>query len=253
MIEETLARHERIAFQFSGGKDSTAALLLLRPHWDRMTVYWLDSGDAFPETRRVIEAVRGLGVPWFSRIDGRVREVIERFGPPSDLVPFGHSEAAHDMMVATGPRLQDRSLCCLRSKMLPMHQAMVDDRITLLIRGQKNADRFKGPHRSGDVVDGIELLYPIENWSDGRVLDYLRAEMPDVLPLYQWLDKSGDCMSCSAWLGDRRGEYLAQRHPVAFAEYRRRLDLIAGACAPVVGRIYQSVTVAHGDTNQEEI
>ncbi len=51
------ARHKRIAFQFSGGRDSTAALYLLRAYWSRMTVIHLDTGDQFPETREVVVAV----------------------------------------------------------------------------------------------------------------------------------------------------------------------------------------------------
>jgi hypothetical protein len=51
-LEDAFRRHERIAFQFSGGRDSMAAAWLLRPYWDRMDLLPPGHGDQFPETRR---------------------------------------------------------------------------------------------------------------------------------------------------------------------------------------------------------
>ena len=42
-----VARHEKIGFQFSGGRDSVAALHVMRPHWDRMAIYITDTGDTW--------------------------------------------------------------------------------------------------------------------------------------------------------------------------------------------------------------
>lgn len=230
MHDDVFQRHQRVAFQFSGGKDSTAALLLMRPWWSRMTVYWLDSGDTFPETKAVIHRVLALAGLQVVRIPGRVHEMIERFGPPSDLVPFTASEAAHALAVAQSPRIQDRALCCARSKFVPMHERMLADGITLIVRGQKEADEFKGPHKSGEVEGGIELLYPIEDWSDAQVMAFLADEFPDALDLYEHLNKSGDCMRCTAWLGDSRITYLQEHHPAAFQDVVHRLRQIEAAC-----------------------
>lgn len=241
---DALNRHQRIAFQFSGGKDSTAALFLLRPYWDRMTVYWLDSGDSFPETRALIHEVLSCGINNFVRVQGRVHEVVAEFGPPSEVVPFSASEAAHNFGVAQSASIQDRSMCCARSKMLPMHQRMIDDEITLIIRGQKNCDQFKGPFKSGDRVDGFEFLYPVETWTDQDVFAYLALHCPAAANMYAHLDKSGDCMRCSAWLGDNRGGYLKQHHPIAFHDYRERLRIIAGACAPAITNVFAALADA---------
>jgi 3'-phosphoadenosine 5'-phosphosulfate sulfotransferase (PAPS reductase)/FAD synthetase len=55
-----IERHKpgKAVLQFSGGKDSLACLLLLRPWWDRLTVMWVNTGAAFPETLELMEAVR---------------------------------------------------------------------------------------------------------------------------------------------------------------------------------------------------
>ena len=46
--------HERVALELSGGKDSVACLYLLRHQLHKITVYWLNTGDAYPETLDVI-------------------------------------------------------------------------------------------------------------------------------------------------------------------------------------------------------
>ncbi|MFM0170609.1 phosphoadenosine phosphosulfate reductase family protein [Paraburkholderia sediminicola] len=85
-MHNTITKHERIALQFSGGKDSLAMLHLMRKHWDRMTVYWVNPGDAFPETIALVESVRAL-VPHFVEIAANQPQVIAQFDIPMDLLP----------------------------------------------------------------------------------------------------------------------------------------------------------------------
>src|SRR5213076_1916096 len=124
-MEDVLARHERIALQFSGGKDSLALLYLMRPFWDRLTVYWLDTGDAFPETAALVAEVEAM-VPHFVTVHGIQPEVIAEFGLPSDLVP-ARSTPVGIAATGTGILIQDRYSCCLRSLMLPLHGRMRAD------------------------------------------------------------------------------------------------------------------------------
>lgn len=223
---EPLERHERIAFQFSGGKDSTVALFLLRDYWPKMTVYWLNSGDVFPETKAFVNAVADF-LPNYVEVQGAVNEVIRTYGPPADIIYSGSSEAAYASFTGTTPALQDRALCCIRSKMAPLHARMMEDGITLLVRGQKESDEFKGPYANGDSAAGFEFYYPLEDWTDSDVFKWLSDNDIDI-PLYgSGILRSGDCMSCSAWLGDRRAEYLALNHKEAFDVYAAR---VAATC-----------------------
>ena len=57
-MQDIIERHDLIALQLSGGRDSIACLYLLKPYWDRLTVYWLDTGAAFPETVSLMQQVR---------------------------------------------------------------------------------------------------------------------------------------------------------------------------------------------------
>lgn len=231
-FDDVISRHERIGFQFSGGKDSLASLHIMRPHLDRMTVYWLNTGDCFPETAALVERVRKW-IPNFVEIDGRQPQVIEQYGIPSDLVPasstmFGRL-VGHDQ-----PLIQDRYSCCFRVVMQPLHERMLADGITLVVRGQKSSDRFKGPLKSGDVQDGIEYLFPVEGWTHEQVLAFLAEQGEQVQPFYDAMNTAPDCMSCSAWWEDGRAAYLKKNHPKAYERYQERLNAISRASAEAI-------------------
>lgn len=222
---EALDRHERIALQVSGGRDSIACLYLMLPHLDRMTVYWVNPGDTFPETQEVMDKVRAIS-PNFVEIDGRQPEIVRNFGIPSDIVPSSRTPIG---IVGSGvmkPMIQDRHVCCANVKMVPLHQRMVDDGITLVIRGQKNSDALKAPIRSGAVDMGIEYLFPIEDWTSVQVMKYLQEQGAPIPRFYEMMDSAPDCMTCSAYWENGAAAYLKRYHHQHYLEVQRRLDMI---------------------------
>ncbi len=219
-----LGEHKKIALQFSGGKDSLATLIFMKPYWKDLTVYHLDSGDQYPETIELVKKVENT-VPNFVRVQGRQKETIESMGIPSDIVPT--SATWFGNMIGHGNvRINDRYSCCYNSIMLPMYERMVADGITLIIRGQKNADDHKPPLRSGDVLEGVEYLYPVEEWTHAETLEFIAENGWQVPQFYEMLNTSPDCMTCSAWWDDGRAQYLKKYHPESFVEYQRRLGII---------------------------
>lgn len=228
-VAAAIKRHERIALQLSGGKDSLATLFLLHEHWDKLTVYWTNTGDAVPEVQAVVESIKAM-VPNFVEISGCVREQVEAFGLPSDLVPTTSTQFGISAYEG-GTKLQDRFQCCYNSLMLPMQERMEQDGITLIIRGQKSADTMKSPLRSGALENGIELLFPIEHWTDAEVFTFLEenAFVPD---FYQGLGASPDCLTCSAYWSEGRATWLKKTHPDAHAVYQGKLDIIREAVMP---------------------
>lgn len=223
-MQEIIDRHQHIALQFSGGADSLACLYLMRPYWDRLTVYWTDTGAAYPETLQTVATVREM-VPHFAVIHGNQPQVIEQFGMPTDILPAS-STPMGIAGAGGGVAMQDRYSCCLRSIMLPMHQRMIEDGITLIVRGQKDADRLKGQLRSGAVENGIEYLYPIEAWSRRQVLDYLREQGAPIPRFYEMLKAAPDCMTCSAWWEEGAMAYLKRYHHDQYQQNLGRLDVI---------------------------
>jgi phosphoadenosine phosphosulfate reductase len=233
-IKDAISRHERIALQFSGGKDSLAVLDVLRPYLDKITVYWCNPGDPLPEHAAF---VRGIGsrLPNFVEIEGRLFETVSKYGIPSDIVPFSSSYAARAIGVIETHPINGRYDCCFDSLMAPLHERMLEDGTTLIIRGQKSSDRYKGHLRSGDTdTSGIEYLYPIETWNDQDVLDYLwqhGIELPDYYKA--GIGNSIDCAVCTAWLSEGKGAYLKERHPDLYQTYQSNLLTIAHACKGV--------------------
>lgn len=227
-FDAIFARHKRVALEVSGGRDSLAVLYFLREYWDSLTVYWLNTGAPFSETIETMARVRAE-VPYFVEVDGQQPRIIEQFGLPSDLVPTSRTLVGRMTTGSTAPPVQDRIDCCARVIMIPLQQRVLNDGCTLIIRGQRAADMHKAPIRSGHVENGIEYLFPIEDWSTAEVMEYLRDTGIPIPRFYEMLTGAPDCITCSAWWENGVAKYLRQHHPAAHAEVQRRLDVINSA------------------------
>lgn len=239
-MNDIFSRHSKIALQFSGGRDSLACLYLLKPYWDRLTVYWCNTGAAYPETLALIAEVRAM-VPHFAEIHGGQPAVIEQFGLPSDMVPVSATPVGLAVNATGTVLMQDRYSCCIRSMNAPTHARMIEDGITLVIRGQKNADRLKAPMRSGHIEDGIEYLFPIEDWDTKQVMGYLEEQGASIPRFYEMMSNAPDCMTCSAYWEEGAGAYLKRYHHIEFKEYQRRLDIIAQAVGGHIAAFNQEI------------
>lgn len=231
-IAQAFARHDRVGFQFSGGRDSTAALYLLREWWPHMTVYHLDTGDQFPETRAVVAAVERDLLQAGGRLERICTNVAAdraQFGMPSDLIPVDNQASIGQGVSGRKVRIQGRYDCCYRSLMWPMHQRIQGDGVTLLIRGQRDDEYAAPPVRDGQTDGGIEFMYPVQSWASEDVDRYIRDNGLPVAPWYAYGAPHGsDCMGCTAWWDDGRSAYMKQAHPEKYAELRKNLAVIRG-------------------------
>ena len=225
-----LDRHGRGALQFSGGKDSLALVYLLRPHWDRLTLYHVDTGDLLPEVRAIVDRVAAM-VPDFRRIGTDAKAWTAAMGLPSDLVPTTSTPVG----LAIGASKQgivDRFSCCAANIMAPMHYRMIEDGAPLVIRGTKRADLARLPAEDGDTTMGYELWLPIVAWSHDDVFAYLRDVGAPICRVYEHKVNAPECATCPAWWSEGRAEYLKKHHPDLFATYRAKLAAVTAEISP---------------------
>ena len=108
-----------------------------------------------------------------------------------------------------------------------MHDATLKLGATLVIRGQKLADNEKSPARSGDVFNGIEFLFPIEDWTDDEVYDFIDGSGFEH-ELFERGQTSLDCWNCTAYADNFhwRLPYMRAHHPEKYEELVRRIEAV---------------------------
>lgn len=237
-----LSRHRRAALQFSGGKDSLALVYLLRPFWDRLTLYHVDAGDLLPEVREIIDQV-AAAVPDFRRINPDTERWSGVYGLPSDLVPSSSSPVGM-AIGSSSQRIVGRWDCCAANIMEPMHKRMLQDGVTLAIRGTKRADFARLPAASGDISMGYELWLPIQEWSHDDVFAYLRSVGAPICRVYEHKVNAPECATCPAWWSEGRAEYLKKHHPALYATYQAKLARVAREVTPHWQALQEELTDA---------
>lgn len=245
-FDDIMNAHTKIALQFSGGRDSLALLLSMKPHWDRLTVYYTNSGDAYPETTALVDAVKNV-VPHFVEIQGRVKEVHEEMGWPSDVLQPGAGFMFAKENIDGYVPLIDRHNCCMHSIMIPMHARMKADGITLLLRGQRDSDTTKSHVKSGDTIEGVQIVFPIAHWTTEQVEQFIAQTGVPMLPFYaEGLTSSPDCMHCTAWLEHGAAKYLANHHSAVARKVNERLNKIKVTVQPFIDRLNQAQEILNG-------
>jgi 3'-phosphoadenosine 5'-phosphosulfate sulfotransferase (PAPS reductase)/FAD synthetase len=226
-LRRAFGRHKRALLAFSGGKDSLACLHLLSDYWNRITVAWVDTGDAFPETLAQMEGVARI-VPDFVRIPSDQPAQIARAGWPVEVVPVDRTEYGRLVGGHHKQLFQPYVTCCAENIWAPMHQAVQQLGATLVIRGTKKSDKRRAPVESGSVIDGVEYFNPLEDWTDADVVGYLSEVKISLPPNYDDMNTSLDCRMCTAYLHENAGKvrYMRRRHPEHAEELGRRITEI---------------------------
>lgn len=229
-IEKVMERHERAVLMCSGGKDSMATLYLMEKYLPKIIVLWVNTGAAFPEVIKLMHDVKN-SVPNFLEIQTNQPENVEMHGYPSENVPVNYTAVGQILSGKKPIKIQSYVDCCNRNIWAPSFDAALKTGATLIIRGQRNSELLKGPLRSGMVENGIEYLYPIETWSREEVLAYLTERKFRVPEHYSLAATSLDCWSCTAYCYEHKDklDYMKDKHPEWFEEYRSRLQRIRDA------------------------
>jgi len=143
------------------------------------------------------------------------------------VVVHSHTTDGNAMWGATPFKMQTREQCCFRALMIPAYQQMVADGVTCIIRGKRREELEKSGVEPGHIsAEGVEIVFPIYDWTSEDVRVYLQEQGVELPKFYQYGDHSHDCMHCTAWWDNRHGEYLAAEHPETYKEWLRRITLI---------------------------
>lgn len=217
----------KTALQFSGGKDSLACLYLYREQWESLYVVWVNTGAAYPE---VVESMARWEqkLPNFIEVKTDQPAQTTANGWPSDIVPLRYTKMGRMVGMESPFLMQGWMACCGDNIWTPMREAMSDLGVRRIIRGQRLDESRKSPLRSGQVVDGIEYIYPLENWTAQQVFAFLRSVDADIPDYYDSEQTSRDCWDCTGYLDENR-ERIENLPDDRKREVKRRLALMSRA------------------------
>lgn len=219
IIDDFFLRRKRVMLSFSSGKDSAACLRLLEPWWDRLDVVWSNMGNPYAETLEYMARIAKL-VPNFHMVVGDQPGSVRERGHPVDFLPLDTTDLGRRISGIRGPLLRPYWDCCQENSWKPMDQFRRDGLYDGVIRGQKDLDSLRAPVQSGDIVDGSEYFFPLQDWTDSQVLAFVGDRLP---ASYHFGRKSSlECKNCTAYTKDNVGAvaYLSSRDPAAAAEVR---------------------------------
>jgi 3'-phosphoadenosine 5'-phosphosulfate sulfotransferase (PAPS reductase)/FAD synthetase len=164
----------RTALQFSGGKDSLALLLHMKALWPLLDVIHVDTGD-LPDKARELVAEVEAGVPRFVRIK-------------TDSVRYRKENG--------DPTGENWNQCCMANIWGPMLAHIQERGYRQLIRGTKACDPHIHTVFPGDVINGILYTFPLWNWSEKDVDNYLGDYLPEAYR--NGATGMPDCLTCPA-------------------------------------------------------
>ncbi len=207
---------------FSGGADSTAALVLAVEALGarRVTAVYVDTGIEFPETRLHVEKVASkLGV---------------------DLVVVeGEGRFWRELSRGRRPPSRDSRWCTALLKIEPLREFYSKLRPRLIIEGVRGFESLArltlGDVTSSPVAPTARRAFPVYEWSRLEVQLYLRWKGVETNPLYdEGLTRIG-CIVCPAMHMYELFEVSRRLHPALFEGIVERYAAVIGRAAVLDG------------------
>jgi 3'-phosphoadenosine 5'-phosphosulfate sulfotransferase (PAPS reductase)/FAD synthetase/3'-phosphoadenosine 5'-phosphosulfate sulfotransferase len=181
---KSLGDYDTVIVPWSGGKDSTAALLLALKAYGakRVVAVFGDTGTEFPETVEYVEKVsKLLGVRVERAYAGIDRELRR-----------GRELPSHD----------NRWCTALKVRAIEEKAAELAEGRTLIVVGDRDAESprrsMRAPVRSTQYVDHIEVVAPLRLWSALHVQLYILSHGIPLNPLYSLGFYRIGCYMCPA-------------------------------------------------------
>jgi phosphoadenosine phosphosulfate reductase len=220
------------------GRDSLALLEYLKDKWDECVVLFVDAGGVMPEIEATAKWVESR-VPNYHRLVTNSNGWINVNGMPYDIVPVWNT--AYGMAISGNkpPAIASSLACCIANIMDPMHEYSKKIGAKKIYRGQRNAEKLKSPLKSGATDGEVEVVFPLEDWSDEDVNSYLKSKNIQLPEWYAYGDKGFDCWWCTGFNAESKGlhRYLKENHADKWEIVSERLD----AAKNIVMREFEKV------------
>lgn len=172
------------ALLYSGGKDSSACLELLRPNWPELLVVSWRPKDMHADVADRLERVAAV-VPHFVSVFSYPESWIAEHGYPSNIVPVPSCSAGRRLGFEPSVRISPWTDCCAANFWGPIYSQLRALGVTQVITGVKACD---GPHGSatepGKRWGPFTFHAPVWEWSDADVEAYLVDKEFGMLPRY---------------------------------------------------------------------
>jgi phosphoadenosine phosphosulfate reductase len=182
-----------VALAFSGGKDSTTLLHLVRTCFDGdlpWKIFTLDTGAEFAEIKQFMEK---LAREW-----------------GFDIIVLRNNEIADS---ATFPK--DKAACCYQRKVIPVNKAIIDHNLKALmtaVRWDEQAARVNEQFFAPRDKPPHVRVQPILHFREIDVWSYIKKHSLPYCDLYKKGYRSIDCEPCTSPFG-RTGMERGGRDP----------------------------------------
>lgn len=221
-----IARHESVVFQFSGGRDSLAALRRFGKSLPKnVKIVYVSTGDEPQETKDLMDKIRAQYGAQFLQMYSDSRAVRAKYGHPLPIALSAHP------LFAAAPATQTQVHCCFHSIMAPAARAVETLRATMVIRGQRFSDEHQSSVRHLDVVDGITYAFPAYDCDDEEVNVLCGELLPS---FYEFTTDAPDCMTCTGYWGRGYQKWLEHTEPQLAAERRERIAALLSFIEPIM-------------------
>ena len=208
------------ALWFSGGKDSTATLLLLREQLKDIYVLFCNTGRSYPEYLKTLDYAKSIS-PNFIEVKSVREGQWKKHGYPSDMVPVDWTLDGQRIHTQKPVMIQSYIQCCWENITIPLWKKTKELGCDIVIRGQRNDEVRRSPGRHGDTLDGVTFEHPIEHWTRDDVLDYLKEQLGELTDNMFLQSSSMDCYDCTAYseISEDRAKYMKAKFPEMYGEY----------------------------------
>ncbi len=183
IIKEAYDRFgEKIGIAFTGGKDSSVLLHLVRNAFDGQIPFKIFTIETSVEFQEIRDFIEKLKKEW-----------------NFDLLVYTNTEALKTISIA-----EDKQNCCSLLKTVPIKNAVKELHLKALmtgIRKDENESRANEKYFSKREAPHHYRVHPILHFTESDIWDYIKLNNIPYCPLYEQGYRSIDCKPCTKITG----------------------------------------------------